>query len=202
MRRGPSLEPRRKLGASYGKETRNGGPYNVSACDEPRGHTHVHHRRSVTLAYFAYFWSPCLPRVYRHVISQPRPSPFLRHYHLPRKSKRTRNGEGLGPRLVLYHTPHNLVIAEGPPSSLEVSWKILRHTKRIVKLIVSFAQLPCILLTLGAHAQEGYCSCLVCVCVCVCVCVSVCLSVTTLAATSFVFTLKNRYVGVCYRLFF
>ena len=49
------------------------------------------------------------------------------------------------------------------------------------------------LLTLGAHAQEGYCSCLVCVCVC--------LSVTTLAATSFVFTLKSRYVGVCYRLF-
>ena len=48
-------------------------------------------------------------------------------------------------------------------------------------------------LTLGAHAQEGYCSCPVCV--------SVCLSVTTLAATSFVFTLKSRYVGVCYRLF-
>ena len=38
-------------------------------------------------------------------------------------------------------------------------------------------------------------------CVCVCVCLSVCLSVTTLAATSFVFTLKSRYVGVCYRLF-
>ena len=55
-------------------------------------------------------------------------------------------------------------------------------------------------LTLGAHAQEGYCSCLVCVCVCVSVCLSVCLS--TLAATSFVFTLKSRYVGVCYRLFF
>ena len=38
---------------------------------------------------------------------------------------------------------------------------------------------------------------------CVCVCVSVCLSVTTLAlaATSFVFTLKSRYVGVSYRLF-
>ena len=53
------------------------------------------------------------------------------------------------------------------------------------------------LLTLGAHVQEGYCSCLVCVCVCL----SVCLSVTTLAATSFVFTLKSRYVGVCYRLF-
>ena len=53
------------------------------------------------------------------------------------------------------------------------------------------------LLTLGAHAQEGYCSCLVCVCVCL----SVCLSVTTLAVTSFVFTLKSRYMGVCYRLF-
>ena len=96
MRRGPSLEPRRKLGASYGKETRNGGPYNVSACDGPRGHTHVRHRRSVTLALSPYFWSPCLrypypPRVYRHVISQPT-------YHLPRKSKRARNGEGLGPR--------------------------------------------------------------------------------------------------------
>ena len=51
-------------------------------------------------------------------------------------------------------------------------------------------------LTLGAHAQEGYCSCLVCVYLSVCL-----LSVTTLAATSFVFTLKNRYVGVCYRLF-
>ena len=38
--------------------------------------------------------------------------------------------------------------------------------------------ITCILLTLGAHAQEGYCSCLVCVCVCVCVC----LSVTTLAS--------------------
>ena len=50
-----------------------------------------------------------------------------------------------------------------------------------------------VLLTLGVHAQEGYCSCLVCV--------SVCLSVTTLAATSIVFTLKSRYVGVCNRLF-
>ena len=35
---------------------------------------------------------------------------------------------------------------------------------------------------------------------CVCVCLSVCLSVTTLAATSFVFTLKSRYVGFCYRI--
>ena len=34
-----------------------------------------------------------------------------------------------------------------------------------------------------------------CVCVCVCICLSVCLSVTTLAATSFVFTLKSRYKG-------
>ena len=51
------------------------------------------------------------------------------------------------------------------------------------------------LLTLGRRVT------VVVLCVCVCVCVSVCLSVTTLAATSFVFTLKNRYVGVCYRLF-
>ena len=50
MRRGPSLEPKRKPGASYGKETRNGGSCNVSACDGPRGHTHVQHRRSVMLA--------------------------------------------------------------------------------------------------------------------------------------------------------
>ena len=40
-----------------------------------------------------------------------------------------------------------------------------------------------------------YLSCLVCLSV------SVCLSVTTLAATSFVLTLKVRYVGVYYRLF-
>ena len=45
-------------------------------------------------------------------------------------------------------------------------------------------------LTLGAHAQEGYGTCL-----CLCVCV------TTLAATSVVSTLKMRYVGVCLRLF-
>ena len=46
-------------------------------------------------------------------------------------------------------------------------------------------------LTLGAHAQEGYGSCLVCVC----------LFVTTLTATSLVSTLKMRYVRVCLRLF-
>ena len=51
------------------------------------------------------------------------------------------------------------------------------------------------LLTLGAHAQEGYGTCLVCVCM------SVCLSVTTLAATAVVSTLKMRYVGVYLRLF-
>ena len=44
-------------------------------------------------------------------------------------------------------------------------------------------------LTLGAHAQEGYGSCLVC------------LSVTTLSATSVISTLKKRYVRVCPRLF-
>ena len=36
---------------------------------------------------------------------------------------------------------------------------------------------------------------------CVSVCLSVCLSVTTLATTSFILTLKVRYVGVYYRLF-
>ena len=68
MRRGPSLEPRRKLGAGYRKETRNGGPYNVSACDGPRGHTHVHHCRSVTATNARIFRiflvtvsTPCLP---------------------------------------------------------------------------------------------------------------------------------------------
>ena len=40
------------------------------------------------------------------------------------------------------------------------------------------------LLTLGAHAQKGYGTCLVCVSVCV----SVCLSVTTPAPTSLVST--------------
>ena len=49
------------------------------------------------------------------------------------------------------------------------------------------------LLTLGAHAQESYGTCLVCL--------SVCLSVTTLAATSFILTFEVRYVGVYYRLF-
>ena len=38
------------------------------------------------------------------------------------------------------------------------------------------------LVTLGVHAQEGYSTCLVCVC----------LSVTTLSATSVVSTLKNE----------
>ena len=58
--------------------------------------------------------------------------------------------------------------------------------------------LTCII-NIGAHAQEGYCSCFVCVCVSVCL--SVCQFVTALAATSFVFTLKSRYVGVSYRPF-
>ena len=46
---------------------------------------------------------------------------------------------------------------------------------------------------LGAHAQEGYSSCPVCL--------SVCLSVMTFLATSFVSTLEFRYVRVYYRLF-
>ena len=45
-----------------------------------------------------------------------------------------------------------------------------------------------ILLILGAHAQEGYSSCFVCL--------SVCLSVTTLAAASFSSTIKLRYAGL------
>ena len=62
-----------------------------------------------------------------------------------------------------------------------------------------------VLLTLGAHAQKGYGTCLVCVCLCVCVsvCLSVCvcLSVTTPVPTSLVSMLKIRYVGVYPRLF-
>ena len=49
----------------------------------------------------------------------------------------------------------------------------------------------CVLLTLGAHAQEGYGTCLVCVCVSVC----------TPAPTTLVSTLKMGYVGVYLRLF-
>ena len=41
-----------------------------------------------------------------------------------------------------------------------------------------FISLEMQLLTLGAHAPEGYGSCPVCVCVSVCVCVCVCLSAT------------------------
>ena len=51
------------------------------------------------------------------------------------------------------------------------------------------------LLTLGAHAQEGYGTCPVCLCVCVS------LSVMTFSATSFVSTLESRYIRVDYRLF-
>ena len=57
--------------------------------------------------------------------------------------------------------------------------------------------------TLGAHAQEGYGTCVcvrVRVCTYVCVCV-VCLFVRTPAPTSLVSTLKMRYVGVYLRLF-
>ena len=55
------------------------------------------------------------------------------------------------------------------------------------------------LLTLGAHAQEGYGTCLVYVSVCVCVCV--CVSVTILASTSFVSTFQIRYVQLSFRLY-
>ena len=47
------------------------------------------------------------------------------------------------------------------------------------------------LLTLGAHAQEDYGTCLV----------RVCMSVTTLASTAFVSTFQVRYVRLLFRLF-
>ena len=49
-------------------------------------------------------------------------------------------------------------------------------------ILPSFYSTHVILLTLGAHAPEGYGSCPVCVCVClsVCVCVCVCVSVRNL----------------------
>ena len=50
-----------------------------------------------------------------------------------------------------------------------------------------------LLLTLGAHAQEGYATCLVCVCLCV--------SVPTLASTAFVSTVQVRYVRLLFRLY-
>ena len=73
-------------------------------CEWSRRHTQVHRwsrlgthvlRSRCTLRRI-FVVSTCT----HHVISQPRPSPFLRRYHLPHKSKRARNGEGLGPRLI------------------------------------------------------------------------------------------------------
>ena len=58
--------------------------------------------------------------------------------------------------------------------------------------------LPTSFLTLSAHVQEGYGTCLS---VCLSVSLCICLSVTTLAATSFVLTLEIRYVGGYYRGF-
>ena len=49
-------------------------------------------------------------------------------------------------------------------------------------------------LTLSAHAQKSYLSC-------VCVCVSVCVSVTKVVATLFISTLKAHYIQVPHRLF-
>ena len=55
----------------------------------------------------------------------------------------------------------------------------LRHTDVVfigqLKLVNSLSNLAHLqLLTLGAHAPEGYGSCPVCVCLCVCVCVCLC----------------------------
>ena len=51
---------------------------------------------------------------------------------------------------------------------ISVKPKPMQKNKYIYSLL-----LPLSILTLGAHAQEGYCSCLACVCVSVCL--SVCL---------------------------
>ena len=75
-----------------------------------RAYGHVAHRkqRRCSSSFYrslplAFSWARAMGHVaYHHVISQPRPSPFLRRYHLPRKSKRARNGEGLGPRLYIH----------------------------------------------------------------------------------------------------
>ena len=65
------------------------------------------------------------------------------------------------------------------------------------QIIVAMALIRKVSLTLGAHAQEGYGTCLVYVSVCVCVCVSV----TILASTSFVSTFQIRYVQLSFRLY-
>ena len=54
-----------------------------------------------------------------------------------------------------------------------------------------FTCFKCPFLTLGAHAQEGYGTCPVCVCV----------SVPTLASTMFVSTVQVRYVRLSFRLY-
>ena len=104
MRRCPSLEPRRKPGESYGKETRNGGPCNVSACDGPHGHTHVHHRQSVSLT---------LRRIFRIILVtmstrvHPSRDQSAQAFHVftalfpPPQIKTRTYVEGLGPRLYL-----------------------------------------------------------------------------------------------------
>ena len=79
----------------------------------------------------------------------------------------------------------NGTVTGGPLNGPFIGKFFLSRTVHVYNVCVCSA-----LLTLGARA---------CVCVCVCICLSVCLSVTTLAATSFLFTLKSRYVGICYR---
>ena len=63
------------------------------------------------------------------MISQPRPSPFLRRYHLPRKSKRARNGEGLGPRLPHAHA-HAIQTRVSFAKRSETSVKIIKNEVR------------------------------------------------------------------------
>ena len=67
---------------NQGKETRNRGPCNVSACD---GHVAIHTYITVMLASrrIFYFGQHVYPVSTRHMISQPRLSPLLQRYSLP-----------------------------------------------------------------------------------------------------------------------
>ena len=51
-------------------------------------------------------------------------------------------------------------------------------------------------ITLGANAQDGYSACFVCLCL------SVCLSVTTLAASSFISMIKQQYERLQFSIIF
>ena len=119
MRRGPSLEPRRKLGASYGKETRNGGPYNVSACDGPRGHTHVLHRRALALSrifriFLVTVSTPCLP-------SRDQSAQAFPVFTALSPPPQIKTGEGLGPRLYnMYMHVHLCFVTAEPVRALSL----------------------------------------------------------------------------------